>query len=212
MAKLSEILGRDVVSRSDGSVVGRIEDVYFDEFCKNIRFLRLVCNGDEYLLPIGSVASFSDAVMVEDGVSLLRPQDADITATVGSVKGRKVFTASGKSRGEVTDASFAASGRVSAIATDDRQRGSLRRGRSFRKQRQTTKCTYWTPLPPRKARGTPRPPPRCPPHPHSHKLIHPRSRRRIRLRVRRRRRKALRCAPRAPSPKTRCMSATRKTG
>lgn len=119
MAKLSEILGRDVVSRSDGSVVGRIEDVYFDEFCKNIRFFRLVCNGDEYLLPIGSVASFSDAVMVEDGVSLLHPQDADITAIVGSVKGRKVFTASGKSRGEVTDASFAASGRVSAIATDE---------------------------------------------------------------------------------------------
>lgn len=118
MIQMSDVLHRLVISRKDSSVIGEIRDVYFDENCKNIVYFALLCDGREYLLPLNAVASFSDAVMVEDGLPLLSVYDIDKTELLHGLSGRPVFTVNGRSKGVLEDASFSARGRVASLKAD----------------------------------------------------------------------------------------------
>lgn len=118
MLRLSDILHADVICKSDSSLTGKVEDVYFDEFCGKIVYFDISRADGRMLLPFSAAASVADAVVTEDSLALTSPGDADLTVLRSALIGRKVYTANGKSRGAVTDVLFSAKGRVASVVAD----------------------------------------------------------------------------------------------
>lgn len=118
MLRLSDILHSDVICKADSSLTGKVENVYFDEFCGKIVYFDISRTDGRALLPFSAAASVSDAVVTDDVLALLSPGDADTTSLRPSPIGRKVYTGGGKRRGAVTDVLFSAKGKVSAIIAD----------------------------------------------------------------------------------------------
>ena len=119
MPKLSLTLHRPLISKADGSVLGEVRDVYFDENCRNIAYFIVLCNERECLLPFSAVAAFGDAVMTDDGLALLSPYDADRSALVRSLLGKPVFTGAGNLKGALDDVVFTLKGKVTALQAGD---------------------------------------------------------------------------------------------
>ena len=118
MLRLSDILHADVICKSDSSLTGEVEDVYFDEFCGKIVYFDIFRADGRMLLPFSAAASVADAVVTEDSLALTSPGDADLTVLRSALIGRKIYTANGKSRGAVTDVLFSAKGRVASVVAD----------------------------------------------------------------------------------------------
>ncbi len=118
MLRLSDILHADVICKSDSSLTGKVEDVYFDEFCGKIVYFDISRADGRMLLPFSAAASVADAVVTEDSLALTSPGDADLTVLRSALIGRKIYTANGKSRGTVTDVLFSAKGRVASVVAD----------------------------------------------------------------------------------------------
>ena len=118
MLRLSDILHADVICKSDSSLTGKVEDVYFDEFCGKIVYFDISRADGRMLLPFSAAASVADAVVTEDSLALTSPNDADLTVLRSALIGRKIYTANGKSRGAVTDVLFSAKGRVASVVAD----------------------------------------------------------------------------------------------
>ena len=118
MLRLSDILHADVICKSDSSLTGKVEDVYFDEFCGKIVYFDISRADGRMLLPFSAAASVADAVVTEDSLALTSPGDADLTVLRSALIGRKIYTANGKSRGAVTDVLFSARGRVASVVAD----------------------------------------------------------------------------------------------
>ena len=118
MLRLSDILHADVICKSDSSLTGKVEDVYFDEFCGKIVYFDISRADGRMLLPFSAAASVADAVVTEDSLALTSPGDADLTVLRSALIGRKIYTANGKSRGAVTDVLFSAKGRVASVVAD----------------------------------------------------------------------------------------------
>ena len=118
MLRLSDILHADVICKSDSSLTGKVEDVYFDEFCGKIVYFDISRADGRMLLPFSAAASVADAVVTEDSLALTSPGDADLTVLRSAPIGRKIYTANGKSRGAVTDVLFSAKGRVASVVAD----------------------------------------------------------------------------------------------
>ena len=118
MLRLSDILHADVICKSDSSLTGKVEDVYFDEFCGKIVYFDISRADGRMPLPFSAAASVADAVVTEDSLALTSPNDADLTVLRSALIGRKIYTANGKSRGAVTDVLFSAKGRVASVVAD----------------------------------------------------------------------------------------------
>lgn len=118
MLRLSDILHADVICKSDSSLTGKVEDVYFDEFCGKIVYFDISRADGRMLLPFSAAASVADAVVTEDSLALTSPGDADLTVLRSAPIGRKIYTANGKSRGTVTDVLFSTKGRVASVVAD----------------------------------------------------------------------------------------------
>lgn len=118
MLRLSDILHADVICKSDSSLTGKVEDVYFDEFCGKIVYFDISRADGRMLLPFSAAASVADAIVTEDSLALTSPGDADLTVLRSALIGRKIYTANGKSRGTVTDVLFSAKGRVASVVAD----------------------------------------------------------------------------------------------
>ena len=118
MLRLSDILHSDVICKSDSSLTGKVEDVYFDEFCGKIVYFDISRADGRMLLPFSAAASVADAVVTEDSLALTSPGDVDLTVLRSALIGRKIYTANGKSRGAVTDVLFSAKGRVASVVAD----------------------------------------------------------------------------------------------
>lgn len=118
MLRLSDILHADVICKSDSSLTGKVEDVYFDEFCGKIVYFDISRADGRMLLPFSAAASVADAVVTEDSLALTSPGDADLTVLRSALIGRKIYTANGKSRATVTDVLFSAKGRVASVVAD----------------------------------------------------------------------------------------------
>lgn len=115
MISFSEVKGLDVLSKIDCSIVGRIENAFFDEYCKKIAYF--VTSGDNpRLIPPAEIKRFADVAVVEDAVSILNLEDADLTALVGAV-GKTVYTPFGVSKGEIIDCFFDEKGKVATFRT-----------------------------------------------------------------------------------------------
>ena len=118
MLRLSDILHADVICKSDSSLTGKVEDVYFDEFCGKIVYFDISRADGRMLLPFSAAASVADPVVAGDSLALTSPNDADLTVLRSALIGRKIYTANGKSRGAVTDVLFSAKGRVASVVAD----------------------------------------------------------------------------------------------
>lgn len=118
MTRLSELIKRPVVCKEDCSLLGTVEDAYFDENCRNIVYFVLFDEYRKLLLPYSAAAAIGDAVMVEDKFALLSPEDADCTVLTCNLLGKPVFTGGGKSKGTLQDVLFGAKGRVNALQSD----------------------------------------------------------------------------------------------
>lgn len=118
MLRLSDILHADVICKSDSSLTGKVEDVYFDEFCGKIVYFDISRADGRMLLPFSAAASVADAVVTEDSLALTSPGDADLTVLRSALIGRKIYTANGKSRATVTDVLFSAKGRVASVVAE----------------------------------------------------------------------------------------------
>lgn len=119
MTRLSDILNSPVVCKSDCAVLGEVRDAYFDEKCKNIAYFVVRGEYSEKLLPFTAVASFGDAVMVEDAFAQVATADVDFTLYLRGLLGRPVYTGTGKSKGTLKDVCFGASGKVISLQTEE---------------------------------------------------------------------------------------------
>ena len=90
MLRLSDILHADVICKSDSSLTGKVEDVYFDEFCGKIVYFDISRADGRMLLPFSAAASVADAVVTEDSLALTSPGDADLTVLRSALIGRKI--------------------------------------------------------------------------------------------------------------------------
>lgn len=115
MISFSEVKGLDVLSKIDCSIVGRIENAFFDEYCKKIAYF---VTGGEHprLIPPAEIKRIADVVVLEDAVSILNLEDADLTAYVSAV-GKTVYTPFGVSKGEIIDCFFDEKGKVATYKT-----------------------------------------------------------------------------------------------
>ena len=118
MPKLSELVNCDVICLNDGALRGKVANVYFDENCRKIVYFDLTCAEGKVLLPFAAAACVRDAVTAENALPFLAHGDADLTSLIPSPLGKKVYTASGRARGKVTELLFSAKGKVTALETE----------------------------------------------------------------------------------------------
>ena len=118
MPKLSELVNCDVICLNDGALRGKVANVYFDENCRKIVYFDLTCAEGNVLLPFAAAACVRDAVTTENALPFLAHGDADLTPLIPSPLGKKVYTASGRARGKVTELLFSAKGKVTALETE----------------------------------------------------------------------------------------------
>ena len=116
MTELSAIKQKPVLDISTSCIIGRVSDVYFDEFCKTAVYVCIQTDDSrEMLLPYEEVRYFSDALIIDDCLKLLYPDDADTTAVKSAFLSMPVYTPSGVLRGSIEAIFINASGKVVRI-------------------------------------------------------------------------------------------------
>lgn len=115
MISFSEVRGLEVLSKSDCSIIGRIENVFFDEYFKKIAYF--VTDGNNPLLiPPSEIKRIADVAVLDDTLCALKIEDIDVTA-FADVMGKTVYTPFGISKGVFIDCIFDEKGKVSTIMT-----------------------------------------------------------------------------------------------
>lgn len=116
MISFSALHGKTVLAKSDCSLVGKIENVFFDEYCKKIAYF--LTDGDTpFLIPPCDVKYVRDVVVLEDRISLQTLGDVD-TTTLTLAVGKCVYTPFGVSKGIITDCVFDEKGKIATLKTD----------------------------------------------------------------------------------------------
>ena len=105
MSQLSALIGKSVLNVTTSCIIGKVVDVYFDEYLKNAVYFCIETSEDkeQYLLEYAEVQSILDAVVIADDVKFLSPLDLDLTALRSGVMGMPVYTPSGMDKGKLTD-------------------------------------------------------------------------------------------------------------
>ena len=105
MSQLSALIGKSVLNVTTSCIIGKVTDVYFDEYLKNAVYFCIETSDDneQYLLEYAEAQSILDAVVIADDVKFLSPLDLDITALRSGVLGMPVYTPSGMDNGKMTD-------------------------------------------------------------------------------------------------------------
>ena len=128
MLELTTLIGKPILSVDSSCILGKVTDVYFDEYCKTAVYFCIyptnvpVC-GDpintegerRMLLPFGEVQSFSDALVVADGAGLVSPLDVDVTAFKGNMLTMTVYTLSGLHKGNMRNVHISSTGKVQRL-------------------------------------------------------------------------------------------------
>lgn len=119
MSQLSALIGKPVLNVTASCIIGKVIDVYFDEYLKNAVYFCIETSEDKekYLLEYAEAQSILDAVVIADGVRLLSPLDLDLTVLRSGVLGIPVYTPSGMSKGRLTDIVITVSGKVIRLST-----------------------------------------------------------------------------------------------
>lgn len=116
MPNLSTLILKNVLSKADCRILGFVKDVYFDKFCKKaVYFLCGTDDGSFYLFPYSEMTALNDVAVLDDGVSLIRPCDADLTVLVCGLLSKSVFDGFGCRKGEIKDVIMDDKGKVLSI-------------------------------------------------------------------------------------------------
>lgn len=116
MISFSDLHGKTVLAKSDCSLVGKIKNVFFDEYCKKIAYFST--DGDTPLLiPPCDVKCVRDVVVLDDRIFLQTLGDVDATTLILAV-GKCVYTPFGVSKGIITDCVFDEKGKIATFLTD----------------------------------------------------------------------------------------------
>ena len=119
MSQLSALIGKSVLNVTTSCIIGKVTDVYFDEYLKNAVYFCIEASDDksEYLLEYAEAQSIVDAVVIADDVKFLSPLDLDLTTLHSRVLSMPVYTPSGISKGKLTDIVVTLSGKVIRLTT-----------------------------------------------------------------------------------------------
>lgn len=116
MISFSALHGKTVLAKSECSLVGKIKNVFFDEYCKKIAYF--LTDGDTpFLIPPYDVKYVRDVVVLDDRISLQNLGDVD-TTTLTLAVGKCVYTPFGVSKGIITDCVFDEKGKIATLKTD----------------------------------------------------------------------------------------------
>ena len=119
MSQLSALIGKSVLNVTTSCIIGKVTDVYFDEYLKNAVYFCIETSPDKslYLIEYAEAQSILDAVVIADDVKFLSPLDLDFTALLSNVMGMPVYTPSGVSKGKISDIVITSSGKVIRLQT-----------------------------------------------------------------------------------------------
>ena len=110
MHKVSELVGKPIVSAESGEQIGKVADVLLDQ--QSLHVLGIVIEGglfaSEHVLPFSDVQTLGkDAVVARSGTGVVGPKEWHQRAIEGvrtsALKHKRVLTTSGRALGEIHD-------------------------------------------------------------------------------------------------------------
>ena len=119
MSQLSALLGKSVLNVTSSCIIGKVTDVYFDEYLKTAVYFCIETSPEKsiFLFEYAEAQSILDAVVIADDVKFISPLDLDLTALRASVMDMPVYTPSGADKGNITDIFITSNGKVSKLQT-----------------------------------------------------------------------------------------------
>ncbi|MCM1305842.1 MAG: hypothetical protein NC037_02760 [Bacteroides sp.] len=117
MSQLSALIGKSVLNISTSCIIGKVTDVYFDEYLKTAAYFCIDTQSAKYLLEFAEAQSILDAVVIADDVKFISPLDVDISTLHGELMDMPVYTPSGADKGKITDIFIFSNGKVSKLQT-----------------------------------------------------------------------------------------------
>ena len=137
MHKISELLGKPIVTSAGGEKVGNVSDVLIDSGARHI--VGLVVSGGllraEHVLPFAEVQTLGrDAIVARTSDRLFGPkewrQQSQDAARASALRNRRVLTSGGRHLGVVGDIHLNDDGTITALEVSTPALGGLRHKRS----------------------------------------------------------------------------------
>lgn len=119
MVELKKVIGSQVISLADATIVGEVKNVYFDESGRSARYLGIASDDRILVYPFDEVRHFGDAIVISDGTSLRHIEDIDASCLKGDMPGKQVFSPVGIFIGKIDDAHMFNNGRVARYLAGD---------------------------------------------------------------------------------------------
>lgn len=137
MQKVSELIGKPIVSAENGERLGKVSDVLVDAHSQHVVGL-VVATGllsSEHVLPYADVQTLgTDAVVARSGSGVVGPkewhQQAVETVRTSTLKHKRVLTTTGRALGDVRDVLLDEAGEVEGFEVGGSRFGGLLRRRS----------------------------------------------------------------------------------
>ncbi|MDR2635097.1 MAG: PRC-barrel domain-containing protein, partial [Clostridiales bacterium] len=106
MIKISDYMGKSVVTLSEAVILGRVTDALYDKRLKRVRFLEVSPNdcgeNKKRFLPIKRIRSVKDYISVMNLNGILFEDEADLNRAE-TIWNAKIVTTEGRSQGSLTD-------------------------------------------------------------------------------------------------------------
>jgi uncharacterized protein YrrD len=137
MQKVSELIGKSIVSADTGERIGKVSDVLVDPESQHV--VALVLAGgllrSEHVLPYADVQTLgADAVIARSGAGVVDAKEWHRQGTASrrtsALKHKRVLTTSGRALGEIDDVLLGDGGRVEGFEIAGSTFGGLLRRRS----------------------------------------------------------------------------------
>jgi len=117
MQKTTDFFGISAICLEDGSIVGEVKNVYFDEGAKQAIYLGIFKN-TLLLLPFDKVVATKDAIMLASCADLLDCRDVDMT-NLCTLDGKDIYSVDGVKKGSVQAVELYKGGKTNKILTED---------------------------------------------------------------------------------------------
>ncbi len=114
MSKLSKCTDMPVLLKDGAKLIGYVKNVYFDKIAKIFAYFYISADGKDLLLPAPE-ANVKDAIVLSDLIALIPSTEVDPSAYCHDLLGMAVYTLGGVYKGNVLDAQFARSGKLTKL-------------------------------------------------------------------------------------------------
>ncbi len=117
--KLSDVLYKKVLSKSDATVIGEVKDVYFDNSMRNIAYVQIenMQNAMNNFVDFTCFLSVKDALILQDTTPCIDNSQIDVKDLNYAMMGKSVFSTAGDGKGDIVDVEFSSIGKVYRIVT-----------------------------------------------------------------------------------------------